>query len=75
MKNAETYNLRIYNRWGLLVYESEQDGIGDDGINWDGKSKPNGVACPEGTYFYIFNYKFRCEDVIRKTNGIITLIR
>ena len=75
MKNADTYNLRIFNRWGLLVFQSEVDGVGDDDINWNGKSQPYGVKCPEGTYFYIFNYKFKCEDVKREAHGIITLIR
>jgi gliding motility-associated-like protein len=75
MKNVETYHLRIYNRWGQLVYHSEVDGTGDDGINWNGKSEPFGVKCPEGTYFYLFNYQFKCEEVKREAHGIITLIR
>lgn len=75
MENVETYDLKIYNRWGLLVYSSKIDGVGNDGINWNGKAKGNGQDCPEGTYFYIFNYKHKCEDKKREGHGAITLIR
>ncbi len=74
LDNVEKYDLRIYNRWGLLVYESQMDGIRNDGNNWTGQTKA-GVDCPEGTYFYIFDYKFKCEERKRRGHGTITLIR
>jgi gliding motility-associated-like protein len=39
-------NLKIYDRWGSLIFESP-----DQKKCWDGKSK--GKQCAQGTYFYI----------------------
>jgi gliding motility-associated-like protein len=75
LENAEEYNLSIYNRWGQLVYFSDKDGIRNDGINWTGKAINTGLNCPEGTYFYLFKYKFKCEDKKREAHGTVTLIR
>ncbi len=75
MENVELYDLSIYNRWGQKVYYSNMDGTRNDGINWTGKSDPVGTKCPEGTYFYIFKYKFKCEDRKREAHGTVTLIR
>ena len=75
LENAEQYNLSIYNRWGQLVYFSDKDGIRNDGINWTGKAINTGLNCPEGTYFYLFKYKFKCEDKKREAHGTVTLIR
>jgi gliding motility-associated-like protein len=74
MINMEEYELSIYNRWGQVVFRSNYDGVRNDGVNWTGKTK-SGTDCPEGTYFYIFKYKFKCQETKNRTNGIITLIR
>ncbi|MFN3918530.1 MAG: gliding motility-associated C-terminal domain-containing protein [Flavobacteriales bacterium] len=39
--------VKIYNRWGVLVYESN-----DPEFKWDGNNK-RGVQCAEGTYFVL----------------------
>ncbi|MFZ5940672.1 MAG: gliding motility-associated C-terminal domain-containing protein [Bacteroidota bacterium] len=48
-------NMKIYNRWGLLVFETE-----DPDINWDGKIlNTNDVVSP-GIYYYfcdVFEYR------------------
>lgn len=67
------YHLKIYNRWGDLVFSSEVDGDGNDGINWDGTLK-NGKAAPAGVYYVVFDYKFYYVDAVRYT-GTLTLIR
>lgn len=67
------YHLKIYNRWSELVYQSETDGIGDDGANWDGKL-PNGTEAPAGVYYVVFDYEFLYTDPVRYT-GTLTLIR
>jgi gliding motility-associated-like protein len=70
------YNLKIYNRWGNLVFESSEDGDGNDGNNWNGKIFNEGEECPEGTYFYIFNYQFKERNAkIKTANGTVNLIR
>jgi gliding motility-associated-like protein len=49
----DVVNLKVFNRWGNLVYE--QDNYKN---NWDGTSNKgingNGVL-PDGTYFYIID--------------------
>ena len=41
----DTLNIKIYNRWGQLVFESK-----DSFFEWDGKDL-NGKNCDQGTYF------------------------
>ena len=48
-----TINLQIYNRWGGLVYASEDyqnnwDGTANQGVNPTGRT-----GLPDGTYFYL----------------------
>jgi gliding motility-associated-like protein len=42
--------LKIYNRWGLLVFQSK---VGSPPV-WDGRS-PSALELPEGVYFYTFS--------------------
>ncbi|WP_420460791.1 gliding motility-associated C-terminal domain-containing protein [Neolewinella sp.] len=44
---VEQVSLKIFNRWGQLVFETE-----NPGIDWDGTNL-NGEALPSGTYYYI----------------------
>ncbi len=69
------YELAIYNRWGALVYESVVDGIGNDGINWNGLTRNEGEPCPAGTYYFIFTYQLITESKPTTVHGTITLIR
>jgi gliding motility-associated-like protein len=75
MMGGNFYELYIYNRWGELVYESEKDGIGNDGINWNGNNHQTGEPCAEGVYYYIFNYRLITQPSVRNSRGSITLIR
>jgi gliding motility-associated-like protein len=69
------YELIIFNRWGTPVFRGDRDGVGNDGINWNGRENNVGAQCSPGTYFYIFNYKL-LNDVSEKTvHGTVTLIR
>jgi gliding motility-associated-like protein len=43
------YRMEIYNRWGGLIFESE-----DPNINWDGKHYKNGEDCPQAVFVYKF---------------------
>ncbi|MGQ7868134.1 T9SS type B sorting domain-containing protein [Sunxiuqinia sp. sy24] len=54
----ERVSLKIFNRWGNLIYESKNYGLGGDGF-WDGKAS-KGIRLsdghvPTGTYYYILN--------------------
>ncbi|MEM9980869.1 MAG: Ig-like domain-containing protein [Bacteroidota bacterium] len=52
--DGRTLYLRIFNRWGNIIYESE-----DYLNNWDGTSNRGlrvGEMIPDGTYFYIAEF-------------------
>jgi gliding motility-associated-like protein len=70
----QEYDLQIFNRWGQLVYQSTDDGQGNDGINWNGNNLQNGEPCPAGVYYVVFRYKFYFEDT-QQYQGTVTLIR
>lgn len=44
------FNMKIYNRWGKIVFETN-----DEFKGWDGKDKDNGQICPPGAYVYIID--------------------
>ncbi|MFA5974179.1 MAG: gliding motility-associated C-terminal domain-containing protein [Lentimicrobiaceae bacterium] len=44
-----SYKIMVYNRWGQLLYESD-----DAYAGWDGTFK--GGKCPEGVYYFLANY-------------------
>lgn len=68
------YYLTIYNRWGMKVFESDHDGVGNDPANWNGKLMNNGSDCPEGVYYLRFQYAFRGEET-KTFTGVVTLVR
>lgn len=69
------YELQIFNRWGKEVFYGNKDGLGNDGINWNGRDHNDGAPCSTGTYFYIFTYKLITEKTAKTVHGTITLIR
>lgn len=44
---VESVEMKIYNRWGNLVFESK-----DPDIMWDGKNQKGGKLSSDGVYFY-----------------------
>jgi len=69
IKGARCFDCKIYNRWGVLIYEwNDVDG------GWDGIVKQTGLPASDGTYYYIINY---CDylNVTAKKDGFLTLIR
>jgi len=45
---VEDIELFIYNRWGQVVFQTN-----DPDINWDGKHKDAGLPVPDGVYYYV----------------------
>jgi gliding motility-associated-like protein len=65
----ETFkSLRIYNRYGQLMFETRSPGI-----PWDGKY--NGKALPEGAYYWVFEGINGYYNTKVVKSGLITLIR
>lgn len=74
-RNIKEYEVRIYNRWGELVYDSGMMGELDDNFSpplWDGKYK--GKLQDTGTFeFYITATTDVGKNIFQKGN--VTLIR
>ncbi|HLW40157.1 MAG TPA: gliding motility-associated C-terminal domain-containing protein [Brumimicrobium sp.] len=62
----EEFELIILNRWGNVVFESN-----DPNEGWDGTF--NGAPCTEGVYFYKLNGKQKNKEI--KEHGFLTLVR
>jgi gliding motility-associated-like protein len=75
--NFSDYSLTIFNRWGEIVYKSSRDGIGKDGINWNGNYMNGPTPLPDGAYFYLLEAKELCnpENKANAISGTVTLIR
>ena len=66
-ENITQFNMQIFNRWGQIVFSSN-----DILIGWDGKL--NGAVCPEGDYTWVIFYEY--DKKTRTSNkGILTLLR
>jgi gliding motility-associated-like protein len=59
----QNFDIKIFNRWGNIVYQS-----GAYDFEWNGKDD-NGKDCSEGTYYYVMRAKKS------KLHGYIQLIR
>jgi gliding motility-associated-like protein len=59
-KFIKDIDLKVYNRWGNLVFETT-----DPTIMWDGKVIQSKLLCTEGTYFYV------CQVNEIRVKGII----
>jgi gliding motility-associated-like protein len=46
-KNVIAVEIKIFDRWGLLMYETS-----DKNVNWNGKNQESKKDCPEGVYYY-----------------------
>jgi len=62
----------IFNRWGNILWDSD-----DPLIQWDGKNKNTKLDCPPGTYFYITEiiYMGEAGEENLRLQGSITIIR
>jgi gliding motility-associated-like protein len=62
--------VRIYNRWGALIYEHEASISDTYGMNeWDGTF--NGQKLPVSSFYYIIDYNDGSEISV---NGTVTLV-
>lgn len=70
-KNIDSFRMKIYNKWGEMIFESENIYQG-----WNGQYENR--PCPQGTYIYTIQYTgFETVDkqsVVSK-NGTLQLIK
>ncbi len=69
---VESVDMKIYNRWGQLVFETT-----NIDINWDGKSRSSGNDSAAGVYFYVCRVSFlKIDGTETKTlKGFVHLMR
>jgi len=67
VNNITTYNLKIYDRTGTLIFETEN-------VNqyWDGTY--NGKDLPQGVYMYVAEYAGENKE-LKKVSGWVAIIR
>ncbi len=72
VNSIHSLKLKIFNRWGGVVYETS-----DPFFKWDGKDMNNNRDCSPGVYYYegtVSEYTLR-GPVERKVRGSVTLLR
>lgn len=69
IEEATCFHLQIYNRWGLLLFESSHMDKG-----WNGIARQTGKLVSNGTYYYIVEYcKYNGNNGVK--TGHVTLLR
>lgn len=64
--------MKIYDRWGLLMFETN-----DKDILWDGRNSSTKMICPNGVYFYVCTVnEIRVDGITpRVLKGFIQLLK
>ncbi|MBL7888902.1 MAG: gliding motility-associated C-terminal domain-containing protein [Bacteroidia bacterium] len=65
-------DIKIYDRWGLLMFETT-----DPDIFWDGTNKDTKIPCSDGVYYYVCTVnEIRVEGIVPRTlKGFVQLIK
>jgi len=66
--DKSTFSIKIYDRWGEIIWESN-----DIDKGWDGKVK-NGKIAPVGTYTWLATFR-DFNGILHEKSGAINLIR
>jgi gliding motility-associated-like protein len=67
---TSNFQLEIYNRWGELIFVSNNPEIG-----WDGSLGIKGEMAPIGTYTYYLSYQLKNQAELKSISGHVNLIR
>lgn len=68
--NITGFTMRIYDRWGSLVFHSS-----DINEKWDGSYSNNSYHSGTTVYNYVVRYKGKKEEDTKEITGFITVIR
>jgi hypothetical protein len=71
-QNVKDVDIKFFNRWGEIVFETT-----DRDIKWNGKNKDTGKDCPDGVYYYtgIVNFIRINGTTARNVHGFVHIIR
>ncbi|MCX6352618.1 MAG: PKD domain-containing protein [Bacteroidetes bacterium] len=70
-KGVYKYHCKIIDRWGQIMYESDNFDLG----GWKGDYLGNGITAPEGVYMYYINVTDYDNLEIKKFKGNITILK
>jgi hypothetical protein len=71
IEGEEKYELVIYDRWGVKVFESK-----DKTIDWNGKVMNDGALCLTELTINILNYRFKgLERMSQRSTVIVRIMR
>ena len=70
--SVEKIDIQIFNRWGKLIFTTQ-----DPDIKWDGKLQGTNQMVPDGVYYYVCDvYEITLNGTVKRTlKGSITIIR
>jgi gliding motility-associated-like protein len=70
--NVSRIDMTIFNRWGNIMYTTD-----DPHIQWDGKNQSSKTDCAEGVYYFVCDVYIITLKGVEKFNikGAVTLIR
>lgn len=68
MEKYTNYDMYIYDRWGEMIFHTD-----DPQINWDGKSTHGSSVCPQGIYTWLILVKDN-YGMLYKYKGIVSLL-
>jgi len=60
-------DLKIFNRWGHMIFETSQNVVG-----WDGRNK-GGQVVPDGTYYYVMDVTFY-DNTVQNYKGALMVL-
>ena len=64
------FDMKIYNRWGELIFESN-----DHSKGWDGSYGTKGIDAQAGIYSWIINFKPKNNDEKITVNGFVNVLK
>lgn len=69
-KFVESVDFQVFNRWGGLVFQTE-----DPDIGWDGRSQNSGDVCSDGVYYYVVTVRtIRLTGIVEENySGYLTI--
>ncbi len=71
-KGAQSADIKVFDRWGELVYREPNAEFNNPEFGWDGTH--NGTVCPAGVYVYLVDVTFNTGEIL-PYKGQLTLIR
>ena len=69
IEELQDTHLEVYNRWGQLVFETD-----NYDNTWEGTSQ-NGELLPEGPYFFVLDYRDNGSGNMTQFRGSLTILK